>query len=44
MAYGNLRYYPLVACSLRIYPVLLEFIEKKKWKIEVKIGYGKSVG
>ena len=29
MAYGSLGYYPLVAWILRIYPIFLEFIEKK---------------
>ena len=43
VAYGNLGYQPLAGRILKIHPVFLEFIKKKKKKIgksPLKIGFG----
>ena len=40
IAYGNLGYYPLTGRILKIHPVSLEFIGKKKGKSPLKIGFG----
>ena len=40
VAYGNLGYQPIAGRILKIYPVFLEFIEKKNGKSLLKIGFG----